>query len=125
MSRLEQTAWTPSTTEGRWCGFGPYYAMFPVEFVRRVVSDFCPAKGRVLDPFCGRGATPFVALATGREALAAEINPVGWIYTAVKLDPCKRVMALMDRVHEVLESSARRTGLRKMISNARLGTHRC
>ena len=29
---------TPSSTEGRWCSFGPYYAMFPVEFSLNVIN---------------------------------------------------------------------------------------
>jgi hypothetical protein len=95
--------WTPSSAEGRWCGFGPYYAMFPVDFVRQVIEQYCPNGGRVLDPFCGRGTTPYVATITGRHALATDINPVAWVYTAVKLNPCKRADLLMTRVDEILD----------------------
>lgn len=79
--------WSPSTVEGRWCGFGPYYAMFPVDFARKVIARHCPVGGTVLDPFCGRGTVPFVALATGRRAAGSDINPVAWVYAKVKTDP--------------------------------------
>lgn len=79
--------WTPSTVEGRWCGFGPYYAMFPVAFARSVVEAFCPPGGAVVDPFCGRGTVPFVAQATGRLSVGCDINPVAWVYAKVKTDP--------------------------------------
>lgn len=58
----------------------------------------------MLDPFCGRGTTPFVASVTGRDGLAADVNPVAWLYTSVKLAPCKRPALVMRRVNDVLES---------------------
>jgi len=76
-----------STAAGRWAGFGPYYAMFPLGFAKHVIEKYCPLGGAVLDPFCGRGTAPFVAKALGREAVGVDINPVAWLYTAVKTDP--------------------------------------
>ena len=70
---------TYKSPEGRWAGFGPYYAMFPVDFARRVIEQFCPRDGAVLDPFCGRGTAPIVAKALGRAAMGIELNPVAWI----------------------------------------------
>ena len=95
--------WTPSTAEGRWCGFGPYYAMFPIDFARHAIERFCPPNGRIIDPFCGRGTTPFVAAVTGRHAFGADINPVAWIYSSVKLDPCKRPGLLKRRIKEIVD----------------------
>lgn len=94
--------WTPSSAEGRWCGFGPYYAMFPVDFVHRTIGQFCPENGRVLDPFCGRGTTPFVAAVTGREGFGADVNQIAWLYSSVKLDPCKRPILIKKRIDDVL-----------------------
>lgn len=96
--------WTPSSAEGRWCGFGPYYAMFPVGFVRRSLEYFCPPGGNVLDPFCGRGTTLFVAAVSGRSCLGADINPVAWLYSTVKLEPCNRPASIKKRVLDVLDS---------------------
>jgi DNA modification methylase len=93
----KHAVWSPSTAEGRWSGFGPYYAMFPVEFARQVVEQYCPPGGAVLDPFCGRGTVPFVALATGRTALACDINPVAWIFAKTKTDPYPDAKRLMRR----------------------------
>jgi len=96
--------WTASSAEGRWCGLWPYYAMFPVEFVCGVIDEFCPPQGRVLDPFCGRGTTTFVASVSGREAIGTEINPIGWIYATVKLDPCPQPDYVLRRVEEIVRS---------------------
>ena len=101
---LEQERWTPARAEGRWCGFGPYYAMFPVEFVRRQVEAFAPRGGKLLDPFCGRGTVPFVGQVTGRDSVGADVNPVAWLFAAVKLDPHNGELSILRRVDEVLES---------------------
>ena len=94
-------AWKFSTAAGRWAGFGPYYAMFPVSFAKYVVESMCPEKGRVLDPFCGRGTAPFVAQATGRAALGVDINPVAWVFAKSKTDPERDRQKLISRLSEV------------------------
>lgn len=93
--------WLLSVPEGRWCGFGPYYAMFPVPFAREVVKRFCPAGGRILDPFCGRGTAPFVALAEGRDAVGIDLNEVGWLFSSVKADPCPDVESVIRRMKQI------------------------
>lgn len=96
--------WGPSSVEGRWCGFGPYYAMFPVEFAKKVVEQYCPPGGKVIDPYCGRGTVPFVALASGRSSVACDINPVAWVYSKVKTDPWPDKDAILRRATEISES---------------------
>ena len=93
---------------GRWAGFGPYYAMFPVQFAKQVVDAMTPECGRVLDPFCGRGTAPFIAQVTGRSALGIDINPVAWVFSKVKTSPesnprklLKRLEALRDMVRPI------------------------
>lgn len=97
----------PSDAEKRWSGFGPYYAMFPVEFARQVVSTYCPPHGAVIDPFCGRGTVPFVALATGRAALGSDINPVAWVYAKTKTDPHPDPQAILRRARQIQGSITR------------------
>lgn len=77
--------------------------MFPVEFARRTIDSLCPPGGRILDPFCGRGTTPFVGQVTGRQSLGADVNPVAWLYAAVKLEPCADPKAIQDRVEDVID----------------------
>lgn len=98
--------WTLSSPEGRWCGLGPYYAMFPISFVRKSIERHCPPSGRVLDPFCGRGTTTFVASASGRQAFGTDTNPVAWIYASAKLDPCKNATLLLKRTKEIVSQSS-------------------
>lgn len=93
--------WTTGTVEGRWSGFGPYYAMFPVDFARKVITKYCPVGGVVLDPFCGRGTVPFVSMATGRYAIGCDINPVAWLYAKVKTDPYIKHQLLIKRAREI------------------------
>lgn len=97
----EADAWLPSAVERRWSGFGPYYAMFPVEFARQVISTYCPPHGSVMDPFCGRGTVPFVALTTGRAALGSDINPVAWVYAKTKTDPHPDPRVIMRRARQI------------------------
>lgn len=96
--------WTPSSVEGRWAGLGPYYAMFPVEFVRKTIEALCPAGGKIIDPFCGRGTVPFVAQVTGRPALASDINPVAWLYAQVKLSPFPTQAEVLERIKDLVAS---------------------
>jgi DNA methylase len=74
----------------RWCSFGPYYAMFPISFARKVISTYTHPGDLVLDPFCGRGTSIFCAGESGRDGLGIEINPVGWLYAHVKNKPAAR-----------------------------------
>jgi DNA modification methylase len=78
------------SAESRWARFGPYYAMFPMEFACNVVSTYSKQRDFVLDPFAGRGSSIFAAAALERSAFGIEINPVGWLYSTVKLHPASR-----------------------------------
>src|SRR5262245_27665241 len=87
----------------RWRSFGPYYAMFPVEFARKVIATHTAPGDFVLDPFCGRGTSVFCAAEVGRDGLGIEINPVGWLYAHVKVGPSGK-----DQVLARLEALGRR-----------------
>src|SRR5215203_3943322 len=78
----------------RWASLGPYYAMFPIEFARKVVANYTSFGDSVLDPFCGRGTAIFCAAEAGRSGFGIEINPVGWLYAKVKLKlkPASRML---------------------------------
>lgn len=93
----------PSTPEGRWARLGPYYAMFPIEFAQAAIDRFTRPGDLVLDPFCGRGTAPYAAMIAGRDALAAEINPVAWIYAAAKTAPERDPERVKDRIRQLAE----------------------
>lgn len=93
-----------SSPSGRWVRLGPYYAMFPVEYVTDVISRFGKPGWAVIDPFCGRGTVPFIAMTLGLPSLAADINPVAWIYAKTKTDPHPRLETLNLRITEIQES---------------------
>ena len=75
------------TAEARWARLGPYYAMFPVGFACEVIEAFSQPGDTVVDPFCGRGTAPYVAMISGRGAAGCDINPVAWVYTVAKTRP--------------------------------------
>lgn len=75
------------TAYERWAGVGPYYAMFPLNFVREVVLSFTKQGDRILDPFAGRASSIFAGASLGRPSIGIEINPVGWVYGKTKLAP--------------------------------------
>lgn len=62
----------------------PYFAMFPESFVESWIQRVVPRGATVLDPFCGRGTTPFQALLMGRRAVACDISPVAYCLTRAK-----------------------------------------
>jgi len=95
-----------SSAESRWARFGPYYAMFPIEFACKVVSSNSKRGDFVLDPFAGRGSSIFAAAALGRSSFGIEINPVGWLYSVAKLSPAPKE-AVCNRISEVIELSAK------------------
>ena len=65
----------------------PYFAMFPESFVEKWIGLLAKPGDVVLDPFCGRGTTPFQALLMDREAIACDVNPVAYCITKAKVTP--------------------------------------
>ena len=53
------------STPGRWVRLGPYYAMFPVDYVMKTIRRYGKPGHAVIDPFCGRGTVPFIAMTMG------------------------------------------------------------
>ena len=62
----------------------PYFAMFPESFVERWVSQLTKPGDTVLDPFCGRGTTPFQSILMDRRAIANDINPLAYCVSLAK-----------------------------------------
>jgi len=88
------------TAESRWARFGPYYAMFPVDFAFEVVKEYSNEGDYILDPFAGRCSSIYAGGVLGRHSLGIEINPVGWLYGNVKLNPADKE-DVVDRLFEV------------------------
>ncbi|WP_236042541.1 DNA methyltransferase [Roseibium aggregatum] len=103
----EVDTWRIGTPEGRWAGFGPYYAMFPVNFARYIISEYSNLGETVIDPFCGRGTTNYVSQVLGRNSYGCELNPVGWLYAKTKVSPARQLGRVLRRIDEV---SASQTG---------------
>ena len=88
------------TAESRWARFGPYYAMFPIDFAFKVVEEYSKEGDFILDPFAGRCSSIYAGGVLGRNSLGIEINPVGWLYGSVKLHPADKD-AVIDRLLEI------------------------
>lgn len=78
------------TAEARWARYGPYYAMFPLEFAFDVVEKYSKKGDFIIDPFAGRCSSIYAGGVLGRNSLGIEINPVGWLYGSVKLKPADK-----------------------------------
>jgi hypothetical protein len=61
--------------------------MFPLEFAFDVVSRYSKNGDFIIDPFAGRCSSIYAGGVLGRNSLGIEINPVGWLYGSVKLQP--------------------------------------
>ena len=92
------------TAAGRWARLGPYYAMFPIPFVSEVIRLFTKPGKTIVDPFCGRGTVPFIAMVSGVKAIAADINPVAWIYSKTKTDPHPQLDEVKRRIGHIREA---------------------
>ncbi len=101
---LDKNVWSRSTAAGRWYGFGRYYAMFPQSFIHDAVINLTKPEETVLDPFCGRGNAPFAATVLGRNSLGIDINPIAWLFAAVKLDPAPNPEQVTDRLSDVVKA---------------------
>lgn len=88
------------TAESRWARYGPYYAMFPLEFAFDVVEKYSNEGDYIIDPFAGRCSSIYAGGVLGRNSLGIEINPVGWLYGTVKLHPADKDQVI-DRLLEI------------------------
>ena len=90
----------------------PYFAMFPESFAEQWISRLTQVGDVVLDPFCGRGTTPFQSLLMGRRALGNDINPVAYCLARAKTN-APRPDRLLARL-TVLERGYRRVRHREV-----------
>ena len=70
-------------------GFHAYPARAHPVTARRLVEAFAPAKGLVLDPFCGSGTILIEAMLAGRDALGTDLNPLAVMLARAKTHPRK------------------------------------
>lgn len=103
MTEEAKSDWPLRSAEGRWKGMGPYYAMFPVDFAREFVEAYSSPGDTVIDPFCGRGTTNYVARVLGRNSIGCDLNPVAWVYTKAKTDPVRQIGRILKRVEAIQE----------------------
>lgn len=88
------------TPESRWAKFGPYYAMFPIDFAFDVIEKYSKKGDFIIDPFAGRCSSVYAGGVLGRHSLGIEINPVGWLYGIVKIEPADK-QKVIDRLLEI------------------------
>jgi DNA modification methylase len=84
----------------RWATFGPYYAMFPIDFAFSVVEQYSKVGDYILDPFAGRCSSVYAGGVLGRNSLGIEINPLGWLYGTTKLSPAPKELVI-DRLIDI------------------------
>lgn len=71
--------------------------MFPESFAKQWIEQLSERGDVVLDPFSGRGTTPFQALLSGRAAIGNDINPVAVCLTRAKTN-APRLSAVKQRI---------------------------
>lgn len=94
-----------STAAGRWARLGPYYAMFPIPFVESILDLYAKPGHTVIDPFCGRGTVPFIAMVNGIRAIGCDVNPVAWLYAKTKTAPHGSLEEVKDRISQLQEAT--------------------
>ncbi len=86
-----------------------YFAMFPESFAERWISKLTRRGDIVLDPFCGRGTTPFQALLMGRNAIGCDTNAVAYCVSRAKTN-APPLGSVLRRINQLEESLDRRRG---------------
>ena len=109
MSDHQHTAIEIGCAESRWARVGPYYAMFPMNYVEGMIRKYSNPGDAVLDPFAGRFSVPAVASYMRRVGCGMEISPLGWLYGRVKLAPAQRRSDVLNRLHEMHDASRQYT----------------
>ena len=100
MLNIEKVIRGHETAESRWARFGPYYAMFPVEFAFDVVEKYSKENDYIIDPFAGRFSSIFAGSFLKRNSTGIEINPIGWLYGSVKVNPANK-NKVINRLYEI------------------------
>ena len=100
MMKVEDIVKGFKSPESRWARFGPYYAMFPLDFAFKVVEKYSKPGDFIIDPFAGRCSSIYAGGVLGRHSLGIEINPIGWLYGTVKLQPSNKE-EVIDRLLEI------------------------
>lgn len=95
-------------TRHRFHALCPYFAMFPESFVEHWIGELTNPGDLVVDPFCGRGTTPFQSLLMDRRAEANDISPVAFCITRAKTN-APSLAALRARI-TVLENVWKEVG---------------
>ena len=93
-----------STAETRWAKFGPYYAMFPIDFAFKVINEYSKAEDYIIDPFAGRFSSVYAGGVLGRHSVGIEISPIGWLYGNTKLSPAPKEN-VKDRLLDIYSQS--------------------
>ena len=68
-------------------GFHAYPARAHPVTARRLVEQYCPEGGTVLDPFCGSGTILIEAMLAGRAAIGTDLNPLAVMLARAKTFP--------------------------------------
>ena len=101
MKRQVKADLSYKTAAGRWARLGPFYAMFPIPFVEGVIESYAKPGQTVIDPFCGRGTVPFIAMVNGFEAVGCDVNPVAWLYSKTKTSPHDGLLEVKSRITQI------------------------
>jgi hypothetical protein len=82
--------------------------MFPESFAEHWIGRLSAPGDVILDPFCGRGTTPFQALLMGRRAMGNDINPVAYCVSRAKTRAPARhvVLRRITRLESMFDSKA-------------------
>ena len=65
-------------------GIHTYVAAMIPPLARRLVEEYIPKGGTVLDPFCGGGAVLVESVASGRDAIGRDVNPLAILISKAK-----------------------------------------
>ncbi len=86
----------------------PYFAMFPESFVEHWLKRLSRRGDLTLDPFAGRGTTPFQSLLMERRPIACDVNDVAYCITRAKTNapPAASVRTRVTKLERAFKPAA-------------------
>ena len=76
-------------------GIHPYPAMMIPQVARRLIGEYGPEEGVLLDPYCGTGTTLLEGMLVNLDATGTDLNPLARLIARTKTAPID--LDLLDR----------------------------
>jgi hypothetical protein len=89
-------------------GIHTYVAAMIPQLAKRLIEEYTPPRGKVLDPFCGGGSVLVEAVNSGRPAIGRDVNRLAVLISKAKTTPVDpdKAFLILDRITNEADQTA-------------------